>query len=199
MGRLLNWTKTGGPPLEVNWFSPSLLLALLCQEAARRLRTAYNAHSLKLRQFQLLGLLPNHGAMSQRELGETVGVDPCILVTLLNPLGADGFVSRERGPVDRRRHVVMLTTAGKRHFGSATRAQGEGEDALFAGLDGDQRQQLSAVLVALSDSLASGHERQCPPLETAEDYRDCRWPHKPFQTFLLLRLPWERRGAYKQD
>lgn len=62
MGRLLNWTKTGGPPLEVNWFSPSLLLALLCQEAARRLRTAYNAHSLKLRQFQLLGLLPDHGA-----------------------------------------------------------------------------------------------------------------------------------------
>ena len=65
--------------------------------------------------------MPNHGAMSQRELGETVGVDPCILVTLLNPLGADGFVSRERGPVDRRRHVVMLTAAGKRHFGSATR------------------------------------------------------------------------------
>ena len=58
--------------------------------------------------------------MSQRELGETVGVDPCILVTLLNPLGADGFVSRERGPVDRR-HVVVLTAAGKRHFCSATR------------------------------------------------------------------------------
>ena len=48
----------------------------------------------------------------------------------------------------------MRSAAGKRHFGSATRAQGEGEDALFAGLDGNQRQQLSAVLVALSDSLA---------------------------------------------
>jgi hypothetical protein len=35
--------------------------------------------------------------MGQRELGETVAVDPCILVTLLNPLEADGF-SRERGP-----------------------------------------------------------------------------------------------------
>jgi hypothetical protein len=114
--------------------------------------------------------------MGQRELGETVAVDPCILVTLLNPLEADGF-SRERGPVDRR-HVIMLTAAGKRHFDSATRAQGEGEDALFAGLDGDPRQQLSAVLVALRDSSASGHEHQCPPLETAEDYWDRSWPLK---------------------
>lgn len=58
MGRLLNWTKTGGPPLEVNWFSPSLLLALLCQEATRRLRTAYNAHSLKLRQSSFSACCP---------------------------------------------------------------------------------------------------------------------------------------------
>jgi DNA-binding MarR family transcriptional regulator len=153
----------------VNWFSPSLLLALLCQEAARRLRTAYNAHSLKLRQFQLLGLLPDHGAMGQRELGETVGVDPCILVTLLNPLEADGFVSRERDPVDRRRHVVMLTAAGQRHFDSATRAQREAEDTLFARLDDDQRRQLSAVLVAFHDSLASEREGACSPPETTED------------------------------
>ena len=60
--------------------------------------------------------------MGQRELRETVGVDPCALVTLLNPLKVRGFVSRERDRVDRR-HVVMLTAASKRHFGSTTRAQ----------------------------------------------------------------------------
>src|SRR3954451_22817044 len=87
---------------------PGLLLALLGQEAMRRLRAAHNAYSLKPRQFQLLGLLHDRGAMGQRELGETMGVDPSILVTLLNPLEADGFVSRERDPVDRRRHVVMI-------------------------------------------------------------------------------------------
>jgi DNA-binding MarR family transcriptional regulator len=135
----------------------------------RRLHAAHNAHSLKPRQFQLLGLLHDHGAMGQRELRETVGVDPCIPVTLLNPLEADGFVSREHDRVDHRRHVVMLTAAGKRHFGSTTRAQGEGEDARFAGLD-DQRQQLSTGLVALRDSLASGHKHPYPAPETAEDY-----------------------------
>jgi DNA-binding MarR family transcriptional regulator len=155
--------------LEERRSSPGLLLALLGQEAMRRLREAHTAHNLKPRQFQLLGLLHDHGPMGQGELGQTMGVDPSILVALLNPLEVDGFVSRERDPADRRRHVVTLTAAGKEHFDSATRAQREAEDALFAGLDDDQRRQLSAVLVALRDNLASGHEVACPPPETTED------------------------------
>src|SRR5215210_8955038 len=162
-------TETSGGVLEERRSSPGLLLALLGQEAMRRLRDAHNAHNLKPRQFQLLGLLHDHGPMGQGELGQTMGVDPSILVTLLNPLEAESFVSRERDPADRRRHVVTLTAAGRRHFESATRAQREAEDALFAGLDDDQRQQLSAVLGALRDSLASGHEDACSPPETTED------------------------------
>ena len=162
-------SETSGSVLEERRSSPGLLLALLGQVAMRRLRDAHTAHNLKPRQFQLLGLLHDHGAMGQRELGETMGVVPSILVTLLNPLEADGFVSRERDPEDRRRHVVTLTAAGQRHFDSATRAQHEAEDALFAGLDDDQRQRLSSVLIALRDSLASGHEDACSPPETTED------------------------------
>ena len=162
-------SETSGSVLEERRSSPGLLLALLGQVAMRRLRDAHTAHNLKPRQFQLLGLLHDHGAMGQRELGGTMGVVPSILVTLLNPLEADGFVSRERDPEDRRRHVVTLTAAGQRHFDSATRAQHEAEDALFAGLDDDQRQRLSSVLIALRDSLASGHEDACSPPETAED------------------------------
>src|SRR5215204_2732201 len=162
-------TETSEGVLEERRSSPGLLLALLGQEAMRRLREAHNAHNLKPRQFQLLGLLHDHGAMAQRELGEIMGVDPSILVTLLNPLEADGFVSRERDPVDRRRHVVTLTATGQRHFNSATRAQREAEDALFAGLDDEQRQQLSAVMVALRDNLASRHEDVCPLPETTEE------------------------------
>jgi DNA-binding MarR family transcriptional regulator len=162
-------SKTSGGVLEERFSSPGLLLALLGQEAMRRLRETHTAHNLKPRQFQLLGLLHDHGGVGQRELGQTMGVDPSILVTLLNPLEADGFVSRERDPVDRRRHFVTLTAAGRRHFDSATRAQREAEDTLFAGLDDDHRQQLSAVLVALRDSLASVHEHACPPPAATED------------------------------
>jgi DNA-binding MarR family transcriptional regulator len=87
-------------------------------------------------------------------------------VTLLNPLEADGFVSRERDNADRRRHVVTLTPAGERHLDSAAQAQREAEDALFAGLDDDQREQLRTVLHALRDSLATELQRACAAPES---------------------------------
>src|ERR671920_1611658 len=161
-------STTSDGVLEERWSTPGMLLALLGQDAMRRLREALNAHGLKPRQHYLLGLLRDQGAMGQRELGETMGVDPSVLVTLLNPLEVDGFASRERDPADRRRHVVTLTAAGRRHFDSATRAQHEAEDALFAGLDHDQRRQLGAVLVALRDNLSSGQDDACSPPEDPE-------------------------------
>jgi len=143
--------------------SPGLLLALIGHEAMRRLRAAHTAHNLTPRQFQILGLLHDHGGLAQRELVQTMGVDPSILVTLLNPLEADGFVTRERDRGDRRRHLVTLTRAGEKHLASAARAQKDTEDALFASLDADQRAQLRDVLLALRDGLAADPESACSP------------------------------------
>jgi DNA-binding MarR family transcriptional regulator len=148
--------------------SPGLLLALLGQEAMRRLRAAHTAHNLKPRQFQILGLLHDHGGLAQRDLMQEMGIDPSILVTLLNPLEADGLVARERDPGDRRRHLVTLTPAGERHLASASRAQKETEDALFAPLDDDQREQLRALLVVLRDGLAAHSDGACSATAEAE-------------------------------
>src|SRR4051795_10263585 len=154
---------TTAPPsiLDEHRSSPGLLLALLGHEAMRRLRAAHTAHDLKPRQFQILGLLHDHSGLAQRELMETMDVDPSILVTLLNPLEADGLVTRERDPGDRRRHLVTLTPAGKRHLDSAARAQKDTEDTLFASLDDDQREQLRVLLVALRDGLAADPASAC--------------------------------------
>ncbi len=148
--------------LEEHLSSPGLLLALLGHDAMRRLRDAHTAHDLKPRQFQLLGLLQDHGGMGQRELGRTMNVDPSILVTLLNPLEADGLVTRRRDAGDRRRHLVTLTPAGERRLAAAARAQREVEDELFAGLTGEQREQLRALLVAVRDTIG---DPGCPPPE----------------------------------
>src|SRR5918994_4702290 len=129
--------------------SPGLLLALLGQDAMRRLRAAHTATGLTPRQFQLLGLLHDNGPMGQRELGETMGIDPSVLVTMLTPLEETGFVTRRRDTADRRRHTVLLTDAGATRLTTAARAQREAEDELFAGLDGDQREQLRLLLIAL--------------------------------------------------
>src|SRR5215217_2840458 len=132
--------------------SPGLLLALLGQDAMRRLRDAHTAHDLMPRQFQLLGLLADHGPMGQGELGRAMATDPSILVTLLNPLEADGMVARTRDPADRRRHVVTVTPKGKRKLDRAAEAQRQAEDAIFAALSTEQRAQLRDLLIALRDS-----------------------------------------------
>src|SRR4051794_14988605 len=140
---------------------PGLLLALLGQEAMRRLRAAHTTHNLKPRQFQILGLLHDHGGLAQGDLMREVDVDPSILVTLLNPLEADALLSRERDPADRRRHPVTLTREGERALDSASRAQKETEDELFASLTDEQREQLGALLIALRDGLAAETDGAC--------------------------------------
>src|SRR3954471_22748254 len=127
----------------------------------RRLREAHTAHALMPRQFQVLGLLADQGPMGQGELGRAMSTDPSILVTLLNPLEADGLIARNRDPADRRRHVVTLTAKGKRQLERAAEAQREAEDAIFAGLSTDQRDQLRDLLIALRDSRDAAEVETC--------------------------------------
>ena len=153
-------TRPAGGVLDERASSEGLLLAVLGQLAMRRLRAAHTAHNVSPRQFHLLGLLHDRGAMTQRELGAVMNIDPSILVTLLNPLEADGYLSRERDPADRRRHVVTLTPAGERQLDNSAQAQREAEDELFAGLTDAQREQLRDLLLTLRDQLAP-EARQC--------------------------------------
>jgi DNA-binding MarR family transcriptional regulator len=132
--------------------SPGFLLALLGQQTTRRLRDALTAHDLKPRQFLILDLLAERGPIGQREFGETMAIDHSILVTMLNPLEADGLIERKRSGTDRRRHVVTITPAGKRRLAGAAQAQREAEDELFAGLTEQQRDQLRDLLIVLRDT-----------------------------------------------
>jgi DNA-binding MarR family transcriptional regulator len=174
--RRVNTTRRKQPAtpagvLEERRSSPGLLLALLGQHAMRRLRAAHTDADLSPRQFQLLGLLHDEGPMSQRELGAVMGIDPSVLVTLLNPLEAAGHVSRERESTDRRRHTVVLTRAGARQLERAARAQRKAEDELFAGLDRGQREQLRALLLLLDENLAA--TRRATAADSAEDTPPC--------------------------
>lgn len=145
----------GGGVLDERAESPGLLLALLGQVAMRRLRAAHAAVGVSPRQFHLLGLLHDRGALSQTELGQTMGIDKSVVVSLLNPLEASGLVARRRDSSDRRKHLVSLTAAGARKLELAARAQHEAEDDLFAGLEVEKRQELSVALIGLRDAFAA--------------------------------------------
>jgi len=151
--------------------SEGLLLALVGQHAMRRLRAAHIELKLSPRQFHLLGLLHDRGATTQRELGKLMDIDPSILVTMLNPLEADGYLSRQRDKHDRRRHVVTITRAGEQQLDRAAQAQRDAENKLLGALDEVQRAQLRRLLLILREQLATGADTTCTasdPLRAAE-------------------------------
>jgi DNA-binding MarR family transcriptional regulator len=106
-------------------------------------------------------VLADRGPIGQRELGESMAIDHSILVTMLNPLEAEGLVTRERDTADRRRHVVTVTPAGRRRLAGAAQAQREAEDALVAGLSEPQRDQLRGLLIALRDTTQTETAHDC--------------------------------------
>ena len=134
--------------------SEGLLLALVGQQAMHRLRAAHTEHNLSPRQFHLHGLLHDHGPLTQSALRKRMDVDPSILVALLNPLDADGLISRKRDATDRRRHSVTLTRRGQQQLDRAAQAQRDAEDEILASLTPAQRRQLRDLLLTLRDNIA---------------------------------------------
>jgi DNA-binding MarR family transcriptional regulator len=146
-----------------------LLLAVLGRAASDRLREALKRTDLRPRQYVALGLLRDEGPRPQQALGEAMGVDPSILVTLLNPLEEQGLLTRRRDPADRRRHIVAITRAGEARLGEAEKAHEAAQDELLSALDVDQRLQLEALLLELERALAVPADA----CEGEDDAADC--------------------------
>jgi DNA-binding MarR family transcriptional regulator len=151
-------TAPGPALLDEHRDSPGLMLALLGHEAMRRLRDAHTANGLTPRQFHILGLLHDRGPLAQTDLAAETDTAASVLVTQLNPLEADGLVTRTRDPRDRRRHLVVLTEAGQQRLHAAAAAQQEAEDDLFRSLTGTQRAQLAQLLALVRDDLTDGNK-----------------------------------------
>lgn len=128
---------------------PSLMLAVLGQQAIQRIRDTLSAYGLKPRQLQVLEFLAERDAVGQRELGEQLLIDHSILVTMLNPLEADGLIERRRSCSDRRRHNVSITAAGRERQREATAGVGRLEEQILEALPEEGRRQLAELLWTL--------------------------------------------------
>ena len=128
---------------------------VLVTRLAREVFRASNEDVLgmRLKQSMLLGeLRDSDGAMPQQSLCGAMHLDPNNLVLMLNDLEDDGYIERRRDPDDRRRHIVELTSAGKRALERAEKGMESVEDQVLAALDTKQRAELRKLLaLALSD------------------------------------------------
>ncbi|WP_250037626.1 MarR family winged helix-turn-helix transcriptional regulator [Paractinoplanes maris] len=134
-------------------FRLSLLLARHGGSTDARIREALTTSGVTPRHAIVLMHLDG-GQVSQRDLGARLGVDPSVLVTLLNALEDRDLVRRRRDPTDRRRHIVEITEAGAAAATKLDAAIGRVEDELFADLTAQERDTLHSLLARVRTTLA---------------------------------------------
>jgi len=132
-------------------------------------RLGFNAKQHSFDEYEKAGLSPYHHAIlalldegvpeTQAAIADSLGYDRGTLVGLLDELEEKGLVERKRDPDDRRRHLVRLTSDGKRALTRLRTLAARLEDEFLAPLDGEQREQLHALLLVL----AGRHEPRCAP------------------------------------
>ncbi|MFI6066555.1 MarR family winged helix-turn-helix transcriptional regulator [Micromonospora sp. NPDC051227] len=89
--------------------------------------------------------------VSQQALIDLLGVDPSALVSVLNELEGLGLLTRQRDPVDRRRHVVTITPKGTTALTEVDAILDGADDDLFAALSPIERGQLERLLEKVAD------------------------------------------------
>lgn len=101
------------------------------------------------REFLVLSFVGADEDLSQQELSERLGLDPTLVVGLVDALEERGWMTRTRAPADRRRNVLRLTAAGRNAHARAVRAAGEAEDGFLEPLGPGDRATLRALLDAV--------------------------------------------------
>jgi DNA-binding MarR family transcriptional regulator len=101
---------------------------------------------MHMRHLVALAYVRDHDACPQQDLADAFCMDANNVVLLLNELEDLGYATRQRDPLDRRRHVVQLTAAGRSALEGAERAQETVEDDVLRALDEEDRKILWQLL-----------------------------------------------------
>ena len=122
------------------------LLARAGGRAIRALNRALEPSGLRSRHYSVLVAAAEHGGLSQRDLGQRLGIDPSAVVALVDDLQRAGLVRRDPHPGDRRTWLVVLTATGTGVLARAAELAGKVEDETLAPLDPDERATLLGLL-----------------------------------------------------
>jgi len=136
-----------------------LVLARHGQALSARLRAAMSVTGLTPRHGVALQHLCEHGPTSQQGLLEVLGVDPSVLVAILNDLEGNGLAERRRDPADRRRHIVEMSDKGRAVLDDVDRAIDAVEQELLADLTPAEVDRLRELLAKVR--LPSGGSDPC--------------------------------------
>jgi DNA-binding MarR family transcriptional regulator len=147
--------------------STAFLLKRLGFQAKERAMAAYAPTGLNPYHHAVLIALDEGRPETQGAIADALGYDRGQLVGLLDELEERGLVERRRDPNDRRRHVVRLTTDGRRALGRLRRLSRTIEDDLLSPLDEREREQLQAIMLKLAEYHLPRCRAMAPPADTS--------------------------------
>jgi MarR family transcriptional regulator, lower aerobic nicotinate degradation pathway regulator len=132
--------------------SPAFLLARLGIGLKARAFKEFEQIGFSPYHYSVLALLGEGSRETQATIADALQLDRSMLVGILDTLEEKGLIERRRDTVDRRRHLVSLTGAGKRQLARFRTIIKGVEDDFLAPLDRDQRATLHAMLLALAEN-----------------------------------------------
>lgn len=124
-------------------------LVKLGHMAHERAEEALSGVGVKPRHLNVLMTVAENPELSQREISNALGLDPNIMVGVIDELEGKGLALRERSAVDRRRHVVVVTERGRDVLERGAAALRESEEEFFAALSRSEREVLGQVVSKL--------------------------------------------------
>ena len=128
----------------------SFLLARLGYSIKLSAIEAFEQAGFSLYQYSVLAVLAEGTKETQATIADTLKLDRGQLVGVLDGLEQAGLVERRRDEVDRRRHMVSLTAAGRKQIDKMRAIVKRIEDQFLAPLDADERAGLHDALLRVA-------------------------------------------------
>ena len=130
---------------------PSWLLGQTALRAQRLGADRFAAVGSSRSHYSVLCALDEYGPASQIDLGRRCGFDRSDMVAIINDLVAQELVARQADRVDRRRNVITVTAAGRRHLRKLDTVADAIQDELLVPLSAREREQLARLLQRVLD------------------------------------------------